>query len=272
MQPAHSRAVLALTAAGLYVLAFASGVQAAYTPIPLAPSSFNQDFVVEATAVEDPTTHFSGAITASMDGGTAKTGNSWYEQGKNAAALTSGLPHPGVVVSQTDATASFLLQPYTGNNALMLDSTNLSGIFTLAAPAQYSALSLLTSSGNGTGTLRIGLQFADLGPGVDVPGTTPSPDWFNATPIAVTAAGRMVPSAGTYNNVGTANPRLYQENIALPAGVSSRVLTAINISWTGSGANTHTAIFALSGTPVPEPGALCVLALAATALLTRRRV
>ena len=270
MKPIHSRLFLALGAAALSVLSGASA-RAAYVPIPLAPSSFNQDMVVEATAVNDPTAHYSNAVTASMDGGVAKTGNTWYERGLNTAAPTTGLPNPGVVTSLADATTAYLIQPYTGNNTLMLDTAATSGTLTMLTPAPYSAISLLTSSGNGSGTLTLGLQFDDAGPAITVTGTTPSPDWFNATPIAVNANGRVVPSSGAFANVNGNNPRLYQENVTLPAGALGRNLRAVNISWTGSGTNTHTAIFALSGTPVPEPGTVGLLGLGAAVVLARRR-
>ena len=250
---------------------WASAARAAYVPIPLTPGSFNHDFVVEATAVDDPTAHYGNAITASMDGGIAKTGNTWYERGKNAAAATTGLPNPGVVTSAADATASFLLAPYNANHALLLDSGAASATLSLATPAKYSALSLLTSSGNGTGTLRLTLQFTDTAPPITITAPVTSPDWFNATPIAITANGRVVATTGVFANVNSGNPRLYQENVPLPAEAAGRELSAVNIAWTGSGANTHSAVFALSGTLVPEPGAIGLLGLAAVAALTRRR-
>jgi hypothetical protein len=259
--------VVALAAPALW----ASVARAAYVPIPLTPGSFNHDFVVEATAVDDATTHYGSAVTASMDGGTAKTGNTWYEQGRNAAAPTTGLPHAGVATSTADVTASFLLAPYNANHALLLDSGITSGTLTLAAPAKYSALSLLTGSGNGSGTLRLTLQFTDTAPPITIAAPVTSPDWFNATPVAINANGRVVATTGVFANVSSGNPRLYQENVTLPAEAAGRELSAVNISWTGSGANTHSAIFALSGTLVPEPGAIGLLGLAAVAALTRRR-
>src|SRR5439155_355262 len=172
----------------------ASAARAAYVPIALTPGSFNQGMVVEATAVNDPTAHYNNAVTASMDGGTTKSGNTWYETGLNTAAPTTGLPHPGVVTSAADATAGFLLLPYDTNHAVMLDSGARTAALTLATPGRYSALSMLTSSGNGSGTMSLSLQFADGGAAVTVPGTVASPDWFNATPIAINANGRVVPS------------------------------------------------------------------------------
>ena len=59
-----------------------------FTPIAIDPSSFNQDPVVEATApkpIADPT-----VVTHTTDGGTNKTGNTWYEVGY--MTNSSGLP------------------------------------------------------------------------------------------------------------------------------------------------------------------------------------
>src|SRR5258705_9507943 len=58
-------------------------VARAAVPIALTPGSFNQDAVVEATAVNDATTHYSTSVTATMDGGTAKNGGGVDAQGPN---------------------------------------------------------------------------------------------------------------------------------------------------------------------------------------------
>lgn len=132
-------------------------------------------------------------------------------------------------------------------------------------------LYIITSSGNGS-TLdgRLGLQFTDLAPSIDT--TFTSRDWFKGTPIAVTAAGRVVPSTGAFNNVGSTNPRLYFHTVDLAAmGADSRELFRLNIGFTGSG-NTHTAIMAIAGEVVPEPGAVSLLALTGLTLCSRRRL
>jgi hypothetical protein len=237
--------------------------------IPITVSGFNQDVVVEAGAVNDPTTHYANAVTASMDAGTAKTFYTWYETGL-PGGTGGGLPAAGVFTSLADPTAQFQLSPYTGLNALLLDATTASGTLTLATPAQYSALSFLTSSSLGSATsplLALTINFSD--------GTAPltglsviAPDWFNNTPAALIAHGRVSVDLGTFDSVGTDNPRMYQENLALPASAASHPISSISITWLASGSpNAHTGIFAVSGTLVPEPSSVALLSTGMLALV-----
>ena len=156
--------------------------------MPIVVSGFNQDVVVEAGAVNDPTTHYSGAITATMDNGTAKTFNTWYESGLPGGA-GGGLPGAGVFTSAADPSAQFLLAPYTGPNALFLDQDNPTGTLTFATPAAFHELSILTSSGLGTSTspvLGLTIHFADGTPAISGLSVV-SPDWFNNGPAALFA-------------------------------------------------------------------------------------
>jgi len=258
-----------------YVLAAAVALiapaiaHAAFVPVALTPGSYNHDGVVEATAVNDATTHYSTNITATMDNGTGKAGGVWYQQGLNTGAPTTGLPAGGLV-SANDPTVSYTLQPFTSNNVRMLDSANTPGTLTLSVPTRYSALSFLTASGNGTGTITATIHFSDANPNVTGLVVT-SPDWFNATPIALNSNGRVTASSGNFDNVNAGNPRLYEEDITLPAGTSDHPISSIDLSFSGSGADTHSMIFALSGTPVPEPATLGLLGVATIALVRRNR-
>src|SRR5208282_4494340 len=99
---------------------------------PIAVTGYNADIVVEASA--GPATD-SGALlsapfmtftTASMDGGTNNTGNTWYEQGYVSQYPLTGLPPAGsILVSTNLSDHSYQLAPsYTAPNAIYADSNN----------------------------------------------------------------------------------------------------------------------------------------------------
>jgi hypothetical protein len=260
--------VAVLTLAGAVLLA-PLATEAALIPIQV--TGFNQDVIVETGAVDDPTTHYQSAITASMDNGVTRTGNAWYERGFNTAAPTTGLPNGGVVtVSESDPTLSFVLQSATTNNALLLDTANSSGRLTLTTPVPMTRLAILAASGNGGVTSApVTVNFSDGTPAASL--TYTAGDWFNQNPIAVTAMGRVNASAGTVNNVGAANPRLYNQTLLDLTGFGTHPVASLDFGWNGTG-NTHTAIMALSGeTIVPEPATPALLAVAAFGLFARRR-
>jgi hypothetical protein len=238
--------------------------------VPLPVTGFNQDIVVEATAVNNPTTHYATNITASMDDGLAKTGDTWYELGLNTTAPTTGLPMNIPLVAQEKSDLTFRLGSAVGNNALFLDTTNPNGTLTLSTPVKLSKLAIISSSGNGSITgASLGLQFTDLGPSVQT--TYDSGDWFFRSSRAVTANGRVNAPAGTLDDVNSDNPRLYFQVIDLAAlGASNRELSSINFGFNGA-PETHTAIMAISGEAVPEPATLSLVAIASLSLLTRRR-
>jgi hypothetical protein len=183
-------------------------------------------------------------ITATMDGGVAKTGNTWYELGVNGASNTTGLA-TGIINSGTDPLSTYLIQPATGNNALMLDSTHQTGTLTFGRPLSLTALSLAGASGNGTGTNVLTLHFSD-GSSDTLPPVNVG-DWFNNNPRAATAHGRIDVGANSFNNVGADNPRILAINETLSAADAAKFITSIDLSFSGGGANTHTAIFGVSG-------------------------
>lgn len=217
----------------LRIGAVSGGIQ----PVPLLATSFNQDMVVDVGGT------YANTITASMDGGTARTGNTWYAVGQNTAAPTTGLPMGTTFTSQSNPNAQFTLRPATGNNTLMLDTATSTGTFTLAAPGQFSVLSFIGSSGNGAGTVTLTANF--VGSGSAQIGTVTAGDWFNNNPIAYASNGR-INQDDTYNNVNTGNPRILEADLILPAAVSAQPIQSISFAWTGGG-TTHTAIFAMSG-------------------------
>jgi hypothetical protein len=241
------------------------------TITPLAATGYNQNMIISAV-------NGSANVTATMDGGTAKTGDTFYEMGitqftapqTGPPPVVSGVPKAGSVFgSGTDANHTFVLQPNGAgqNDAVMLDAANASGSLNLVNPNRFSTLSLLLSAGNGGGPINYSIRYAG---GTTQTGTIPGPDWFNNTPIAWDANGRVDVALDDYNNVNDGNPRMYQDDITL-TNTAANVL-GIDFAYTGLPTGTdREAIFGISGQAVPEPSSLAFLTLGAAGFVIRRR-
>ena len=83
-------------------------------------------------------------VSATMDGGTGKGGNTYYEVGVNKAAPTTGL-QTGTVSGQTDPASTYLIQPANGLNALMLDVNATVGFLTTQSEG-YATLGMIHAS------------------------------------------------------------------------------------------------------------------------------
>lgn len=230
--------------ASFALLALAAGaplsMQAQFAPINLAPTSYVQDVVVERAAPHP----FTPATTASIDGGTNNTGFTYYEAGYNFDSPETGVPIAGSTFMAQDLPdhSYQMAANYKASNALLIDRAATNGTLTLTAPAALSAISLLTASGNSAVTLNYTLRFTDQ---TTETGTVTSPDWFGGSPTAVNASGRVNASSGAYQNVGSADPRLYA--IDIPIAASGKTLQSIEFTFGTGAANAHTAIFAVSG-------------------------
>jgi len=228
---------------------------------PLTATGYNQNMI---------TSQASGTanITATIDGGTAKTGDTFYETGVNPSSSVSGVPHAGTTIgSGNDSQHAFAFQPNGAgqNDAVMLDAANTSGTLTLTTPAKYSALSFLVTSGNGAGTVNLTIHYAGGG---TQSASINAPDWFNSGPIAVDANGRADTALDDFNNVDNGQPRMFQQDVNL-TNVANNVVS-VDFAWGGVGGNRE-AIFGISGTAVPEPSTIGLLSAATAAWLVRRR-
>lgn len=254
----RTKGLLLVIAALALMLAAAGQAEAGFNPISFTSSSFNEQ-VVAGNGL---------TVTATMDGGTSLNGDAYIQKGFNPSAPQNGLVS-GVQTSLADPSTKLLLQPFTGNDVLMVNNSNLpSGTLTLATPARYQALTFFAATGSGNETLNYVLHFAD---GSSVSGTFLAPDWFFNSPIAVSSNPTGTGDA-RYNVLGgffdgpdvQGYPAIYQLNIgAIP---SSSALTSIDLSYNSGG--TNTAIFGVSGaTAVPEPASLTLLGSCAVSLL-----
>jgi predicted alpha-1,6-mannanase (GH76 family) len=209
-----------------------------YEPIPLTAPSYNRDVIVENTAPPPP---LAGAYTtASMDGGAANTGKTWYEVGYNAASPTTGIPAAGsTFVSATYADHQYRMAPsYEANNAVLVDSETPSGTLQFTAPAAFTKLSFLISAGGSAGSVRVVIYHQN---GSAQTNTLAVPDWFNGSSPAFSGKGRVDVQSFAFDNVGTSNPRFYGLDVTV-ANASSPVTQVVFTYLTGG----HHGIFAVS--------------------------
>jgi hypothetical protein len=228
---------------------------------PINVTGYTQNMIISASG---------GAanVTATMDGGTAKTGNTFYEKGVNPGATAAGLPSPGVVFgSALDSNHTFVLAPngQGQNDALMLDGANTSGTLTLTSPAKYSLLSFLTSGANGgSGGSSLGVTINYAGGGTQT-ALISAPDWFYNQPVAIGANGRAT-TALAFADTLSGNPRMYQEDVALNDLVDP--VTSVSFTWhLQASIPNRGAIFGVSGQAVPEPASWALFGVGAIGLL-----
>ncbi|HEY3914170.1 MAG TPA: hypothetical protein VGN61_06755, partial [Verrucomicrobiae bacterium] len=250
---------LKLTSIGL-ALSLAAAAHADFNPVPLTPSSYTFDIVVESNTAQA----LPFCLTADTGSGIHFSDTSVYEQGFYSRIGDSGgnsgiPPHNTTFQSRNNSSITFLMPPnYITNNTLQVDSYNItSGSLLFNTPATATNLAILSTCGGGGGPINYTVTHDDTS---TESGTINVPDWFNGGPSTAWGANGRVQSSGGYenfNNSPTNNqaPYLYDNNITV-SGASPIVSITFNFN---SGGEFN--IYAVSGnasgstwTPIPVSG------------------
>jgi hypothetical protein len=142
---------------------------------------------------------------------------------------------------------------------------------TLATPGAYSSLSVLAAaanSGASQGNLVIHFADATVSPTLQFNNS----DWFFQPNPAIMGFGRQDLGSTTPEDNGNSYPELYQTTLNLASlGLAAKSIVSIDFTDLSSDPRESTGVFALSGTVVPEPGCIGLLATGAAMLAILRR-
>lgn len=236
---------------------------AAAADYPIAVTGFNDDVVVEASAVGGDSFTYADTFDIDNSDFSPATSFCFYESGlanvnefNRPQPGTQGLPQSGYFTSATDNKTVFQFGPYAGFNVLTLSSGNSSGTLTFAAPAPYKSLSILAATAEGGGTGTFVVNFTD--------GTSSSALSFNAANYFVEygspGSGAALSQFGLLNTgdfgcfysaqySGEIYPVLYQTSVSLATSLTNKMVKSITFTMpSGQSTNAVTGVFAVSGT------------------------
>jgi len=211
---------------------------------PITFTGYNESMIIPAGAQSLPPNGL--YTTASMDNGTANTGYSWYVQGFDLNSTNTGLPPAGSRIASAAALDhQYVFAPsYASNNVMYVDGANSPTVL-WATPTKHSALSFLVSAGHGPVIVDYTVNHLDS---TTETGTFTVPDWYNATPVAFNANGRVDVVTGLLDAVALSNPRLYTEDIPLTNTTSEVESVVLAFDASNTNSSSVVAFFAVSGT------------------------
>ena len=212
---------------------------------PVALNGFNHDVIAEAGNSSLTTT------TISLDGFTVSNKVMYTNTFKTLNGFGGGgIADNGLI---TDASGTYQLADYTGNNALLIQRSQ-SGELNITTPAAYSRIRLLCFSTEGSSLVNVALHFTD-GSTTNALTNYSVGDWFNNTNNLVLSGfgrcTRATPASGADAYPG--NPRMYYIDIPISCTDRQKNLDKIqlaNVTTAGSNAPYPNAVFfAVSAIP-----------------------
>src|SRR5690606_7730600 len=145
---------------------------------------------------------------------------------------TSALPNSGTITSAVAATPglTYQLEPYTGNNSLRISGIG-NGTLTFGAAQAADQVFVLATSGSGTSTVTITVNFTDATNQVFTSQTVN--DWFGGSGFAIQGISRVSRATNQIEN-SSINPRLYQLMLPLSAANAGKSIQSIAFNKTST--------------------------------------
>jgi hypothetical protein len=216
------------------------------TIVPIEVSGWNEDVILEDSALPMATAPFGSPAIQSNEG------SYWFEAGLNGHS--DGLSALGYFTSVINTNVLFEFQSYTEDNALLLlrDTNTTAAVesLRLVTPAPYKSISVLAASVDGGGA-RFSLRFEDGTIVSNVP--LRALDWrLTETTIEALAGLGTYRSVIGYNNNGTAGVGMFQTDMDLVVrGLQNKRLVALDFNRPTD--RSAVGIFAVSGAPNTVP-------------------
>lgn len=247
-------------------------------------TGWNQDMIIN----NGQGAVYSGTVTGTLDGGPNNfEGYTFAEAGTYPVYVeTEGQPPVTVPTSVSGVSSSlytsatgdgstFQLQPFTSNNALLLNGNDV-GTLTLAVPSSLSVLALYGTTAGGPTSASVTLTFSDLSTSTYTitNGSGITADWFNNgdNTAALVVGDRLSNrSEDGYTNLfyqQNDSISIYESSIALNTEDQGKLITSIGITNTNGGT---LAVMAVSGQVVPEASTASLIATCGLVGLLRRR-
>jgi hypothetical protein len=200
-----------------------------------------------------------------------------------------GLPANGQIISTFAGSgslvgpATFQLQPYTGNSVLNLNNGagTGTGTLTLSTPGKFSSIAILAVRDDGGATESVTLTFSN---GTTVTTDFEALDWYgpgsgvtpdgNSYGIAASGVGRIsTTSSGLNGGVDLYETVLNLTDLSNGTSFANYSGdTLVSLTFSDPSTSGATDILAISGSPVPEPATIGLLAVSIIgATLLRRR-
>lgn len=146
-----------------------------------------------------------------------------------SAPLNYGLPVSGIINSVVPTTPglSYTLGNLSGNNSLRLSAVNDSGTLTFATPKAAFILYMLSTSGSGTSTVNVTVNFSD-GSSQLFSGISLS-DWYGGVNFAIQGIGRIKRTTDGLES-STTDPRLYQNALTIDAANQTKPIQSVVVT------------------------------------------